>query len=81
MPSQVHLHRGYRIAVYTLSDHLAVITRPDSNAVIDLKERQPRSTLIEGPKFCLEQAIALIDSLATNSIHPDGSGRPPPSPS
>jgi hypothetical protein len=31
---------GYRIAIYSPSDHFAVITRADSNAVIDFKEKQ-----------------------------------------
>ncbi|WP_149342778.1 hypothetical protein [Neorhizobium sp. P12A] len=76
MPSQVHHHRGYRIAIYSPTDNYAVITPPGSNAVIDFKERQPQSTVVEGPNVCLERAIDLIDSLVPASTRPDHPDHP-----
>lgn len=61
MPSAVHEFNGYRIAIYSPLSHFAVITPPESNLVIDLGQRQPRSTVVEGPLVCLARAEALIE--------------------
>lgn len=63
MPTMVREFEGYRVAVYSPSSHFAVITPPGSNRVIDLKERQPRATVVEGPLACLERAEALVKVL------------------
>lgn len=63
MPATVHEYKGHRIAIYSPSSHFAVITAPGSNRVIDLQERQPRSTGFEGPLVCLDRAEALGDAL------------------
>jgi hypothetical protein len=55
--------KGHRIAVYSPSSHFAVITAPGSNRVVDLQEKQPRSTVVEGPLVCLDRAEALVDAL------------------
>ncbi len=64
MPSIVREYKGYRIAIYSPSDHFAVICPPGSNRVIDFNEKQPRATVVEGPLACLERAQALIESLS-----------------
>lgn len=63
MPGTVHEYKGYRIAIYSPSSHFAVITAPGSNQLIDLQEKQPRSTVVEGPLVCLDRAEALVDAL------------------
>ncbi|SFB61764.1 hypothetical protein SAMN03159496_05898 [Rhizobium sp. NFR07] len=63
MPATVHEYKGYRVAIYSPSSHFAVITGPGSNRVIDLQEKQPRSTVVEGPLVCLDRAKALVDAL------------------
>jgi len=63
MPSAVRDFRGYRIAIYSPSGHFAVITPPGSNRVIDLGEKQPRATIVEGPLVCLSRAEELIETL------------------
>jgi hypothetical protein len=55
---------GYRISIYSPNDHFAVITGPGSNAVIDLKQNQPRSTVVEGASVCLDRAEKLIKTLS-----------------
>jgi len=49
MPAMVREYKGYRVAIYSPSSHFAMITAPGSNRVIDLQEKQPRSTVVEGP--------------------------------
>ena len=63
MPSLVREYRGHRIAIYSPSDHFAVVTPPGGNRVIDFKGRQARSSVVEGPLVCLDRAQALIDGL------------------
>jgi hypothetical protein len=63
LPSMVREFNGYRISIYSPNDHYAVITGPGSNAVIDLKENQPRSTVVEGASVCLSRAEELIKTL------------------
>ncbi|TWF43354.1 hypothetical protein [Neorhizobium alkalisoli] len=63
MPRILHEYKGYRRAIYSPNDHFAVICPPGSNRVIDLKERQPRATVVEGPLVCLERAQALVEGL------------------
>lgn len=67
MPSLVWEYRGYRIAIYSPISHFAVITPPGSNRIIDLGNRQPRATVVEGPLVCLERAKAAIDELLAES--------------
>jgi len=55
---------GYRISIYSPNDHFAVITGPGSNAVIDWRENQPRSTVVEGAAVCLDRAEKLIKTLS-----------------
>lgn len=64
MPSMVREYRQYRIAIYSPSGHFAIVTPPGSNRVIDFKDRQARSTVVEGPLVCLDRAQALVDALA-----------------
>ncbi|PWE54426.1 hypothetical protein DEM27_20160 [Metarhizobium album] len=64
MPSMVREFEGYRIAIYSPGGHFAVITAPANNRVLDLKEKQPRSTVVEGPLVCLQRAEALVQILA-----------------
>lgn len=61
MPSHVESYRDYRVAVYSPGGHFAVITAPGSNAVLDLKDRQPRSTVVEGADICLARAKTVVD--------------------
>jgi hypothetical protein len=63
MPAMVREYKGYRIAIYSPSSHFAVITAPGSNRVIDLHEKQLRSTVVEGPLVCLDRAESLVDTL------------------
>jgi hypothetical protein len=63
MPAFVREFKGYRIAIYSPSSHFAVITGPGSNRVLDLQEKQPRSTAVEGPLVCLDRAESLVDAL------------------
>ncbi len=49
--------------MYSPSSHFAVITAPGSNRVLDLQEKQPRWTVVEGPRVCLDRAKALVDDL------------------
>ena len=63
MPARVHEYKGYRIAIYSPNSHFAAITAPGSNQVMDLQEKQPRSTVVEGPHVCLGRAEALVDAL------------------
>lgn len=63
MPATVHEYKGYRIAIYSPSSHFAVITAPGSNRVLDLQEKQPRATVVEGPLVCLDRAETLVDGL------------------
>ncbi len=63
MPAMVREYKGYRIAIYSPSSHFAVITAPGSNRVLDLQEKQPRSTVVEGPLVCMDRAKALVDDL------------------
>lgn len=63
MPAMVREYKGYRIAIYSPSSHFAVITAPGSNRVLDLQEKQPRSTVVEGPLVCLDRAKAVVDHL------------------
>lgn len=63
MPAMVREYKGYRIAIYSPSSQFAVITAPGSNRVIDLQEKQPRSTVVEGPLVCLDRAETLVDAL------------------
>jgi len=70
MPATVHEYKGYRIAIYSPSSHFAVITAPGSNRVLDLQDKQPRSTVVEGPLVCLDQAEALVDALIEGSDQP-----------
>jgi len=63
LPSMVREFSGYRISIYSPNDHFAVITGPGSNAVIELKENQPRSTVVEGAYLCLNRAEELIKTL------------------
>jgi hypothetical protein len=49
MPAMVCEYKGYRVAIYSPSLHFAVITAPGSNRVLDLQEKQPRSTVVDGP--------------------------------
>ena len=67
MPSHIERYRDYRLAVYSPGGHFAVITAPGSNAVLDLRERQPRSTVVEGVDTCLERAKTLVDRLIESS--------------
>jgi hypothetical protein len=64
LPSMVREFNGYRISIYSPNDHFAVITRAGSNAVIELKEKQPRSTVVEGASVCLSRAERLIATLS-----------------
>ena len=61
MPSMVREYRQYRIAIYSPSDHLAVVTPPGGNSVIKF-ESPARSSVVEGPLVCLDRAQALIDA-------------------
>jgi hypothetical protein len=63
MPAFLREFKGYRIAIYSPSSHFAVVTAPGSNRVLDLKEKEPRSTVVEGPLVCLDRAKALVDDL------------------
>jgi len=63
MSSMVREYHQYRIAIYSPSDHFAVVTPPGGNSVIDFKGRQARSSVVEGPLVCLDRAQALIDGL------------------
>ncbi len=63
MPAMVREYKGYRVAIYSPSSHFAVITPPGSNRFIDLQEKQPRSTVVEGPLVCLDRAEAVVDAL------------------
>ncbi len=63
MPAMVREYKGYRVAIYSPSSHFAVITAPGSNRVLDLQEKQPRSTVIGGPLVCLDRAKGLVDDL------------------
>jgi hypothetical protein len=66
MPSMVREYRQYRIAIYSPSDHFAVVTPPGGNSVIKF-DGPARSGVVEGPLVCLARAQALIDGLS-----PDG---------
>jgi hypothetical protein len=70
MPAMVREFQGYRIAIYSPLDHFAVITPPGCNRVIDFKEAQPRSTVVEGLLVCLARAEALIQGLAPVGVCP-----------
>ncbi|MBY3171645.1 hypothetical protein [Rhizobium laguerreae] len=63
MPAMVREYKGYRVAIYSPTSHFAVITAPGSNRVINLQEKQPRATVVEGPLVCLDRAEALVDAL------------------
>ena len=63
MPAMVRDYKGYRIAIYSPSSHFAVITGPGSNRVLDFQEKQPRSTVVEGPLVCLDRAESSVDAL------------------
>ena len=63
MPAHVEKYRGYRIAIYSPSDHHGVMTLPGSKSVMDLRDRIPRSTAAEGRDLCLQRAKVLIDEL------------------
>lgn len=77
MPSMVCESDGYRIAIYSPGGHFAVITAPASNRVLDLKEKQPRSTVVEGPLVCLQRAEALVRILAeTAAVESKGNQNP-----
>jgi hypothetical protein len=67
MPSTVREYQGYRIAIYSPISHFAVITPPGSNRIIDLGDRQPRATVVEGPLVCLDRAKAVVDGLVAKS--------------
>lgn len=67
MPSIVRDFEGYRIAIYSPLGHFAVVTPPGSNRVVDLGERQPRSTVVEGPLVCLERAERLVAELVSET--------------
>lgn len=73
MPSMVREYQGYRIAIYSPGGHFAVITAPGSNRVLDLKEMQPRSTVVEGPLACLQRAKALVQ-IVTEQAAAEGKG-------
>lgn len=60
MPTIVREFEGYRVAIYSPGSRFAVITPPGSDRVIDLKERQPRATVVEGPLPRLERAEVLV---------------------
>lgn len=64
MPSLVREYRGHRIAIYSPSDHFAVVTPPGGNGVMDFKGREARSSIAEGPLVWLDRAQALIDGLS-----------------
>jgi hypothetical protein len=64
LPAAVTYHQGYRIAVYSPNDHFAVITAPGSNAVLQLGDRSPRATIVEGSTVCLDRALKLIEELS-----------------
>ncbi len=63
MPAMVREYNGYRIAIYSPSSHFALITAPGSNRVLDLQEKQPRSTVVEGPLVCMDRAKTLVEDL------------------
>jgi len=60
LPAHVEEFQGYRITIYSPSGHFAVITPPGSNAVMQLGNRRPESTVVEGKLACLDRARALI---------------------
>ncbi|TDK38767.1 hypothetical protein E2F50_01030 [Rhizobium deserti] len=63
MPNHVEEFKGYRIAIYSLLDHCAVITPPGGNAVMDFGAHRPVATVAEGYTVCLDRAKALVDEL------------------
>lgn len=67
MPSMVHEYKGYRIAIYSPLSHFSVVTPPGCNSVIDVKDRQPRASIVEGPLLCLDRAQALVDTIIAES--------------
>lgn len=67
MPSLAREYRGYRIAIYSPISHFAVITPLGSNRIIDLGDRQPRATGVEGPLVCLDRAKAVVDGRVAKS--------------
>ena len=62
MPSMVREYRQYRIAIYSPSDHFAVVTPPGGNSVIKFQS-PARSSLVEGPLVCLGRAQVTIDGI------------------
>jgi len=68
LPSMVRESHGFRISIYSPNDHFAVITAPGSNAVIDLKQNQPQSTVVEGAYVCLDRAEKLIVTFPNLSV-------------
>ena len=67
MPSMVHEYKGYRTAIYSPLSHFAVVTPPGYNSVIDVKDRQPQASVVEGPLHCLDRAQALVDTVIAES--------------
>jgi hypothetical protein len=45
------------------NDHFAAVTRPGSDRVIDVKQAQPRSKVVEGALVCLDRSKVLVDAL------------------
>jgi hypothetical protein len=70
MPAMVRDYRGYRIAIYSQSSHFAVITAPGSNRVLALGDREPRSTIVEGPLVCFDRAKVLVESFLDDDARP-----------
>lgn len=67
MPSLVRESQGCCIAIYSPISHFAVITPPGSNRVLNLRDQQPRATVVEGPLVCLDPAKAVVDGMVAES--------------
>ena len=51
-----------------MNDHFAVITPSGSKRVIDFKQAQPRSKVVEGAAVCLDRSKDLVDALPERGL-------------
>ncbi|WP_139283869.1 hypothetical protein [Rhizobium sp. NFR12] len=51
-----------------MNDHFAMITPSGSKRVIDLKQAQPRSEVVEDAAVCLDRSKDLVDALPERDL-------------